>query len=251
MEVRWVISEGEETNPTETIVWWGCTLRPAPRDAAPAPGVWELHYDANVHLGFAAGDSTCSTHRRGHVGGPRRRHHPPLATGGIRGGCRRLLRPRRERRGGSRRRSRRGTHRGRRRERLRARDDARAEGSGRAEERRAVARRNTAWRRSRRCRWIDSRRWPPRVAGLKDGLMHAFGRSCRRETDRTTPSRRRTSRRSWSACGDRRNEVRRGAGRSRQRTKTKQPREAMDVFAMYGPDFSLTQHVKYSPTEYA
>ena len=54
MEVRWVISEGEETNPTETIVWWGCTLRPAPRDAAPAPGVWELHYDANVHLGFAA-----------------------------------------------------------------------------------------------------------------------------------------------------------------------------------------------------
>jgi hypothetical protein len=54
MEVRWVISEGEETNPTETIVWWGCTLRHAPDDADPAPGVWELHYDANVDLGFAA-----------------------------------------------------------------------------------------------------------------------------------------------------------------------------------------------------
>ena len=68
VEVRWVISDGEDGAATETVVWWGATARRADetneipsRDESRTPpspsrqkkgSAWELHYDSKPEMGF-------------------------------------------------------------------------------------------------------------------------------------------------------------------------------------------------------
>tara|TARA_B110000977_G_scaffold199392_2_gene286652 strand:+ start:14385 stop:15071 length:687 start_codon:yes stop_codon:yes gene_type:complete len=66
VEVRWVIADVEGEAVTETIVWWGATVKAMNADAkkvdsegedckaTPSTPSWELHYDENADMGFPA-----------------------------------------------------------------------------------------------------------------------------------------------------------------------------------------------------
>ena len=249
MEVRWVISEGEGRTRRRLSCGGGAPSAPPRATPRPAPAGLGAPLRRQRPPRLRRGDSTRSTHRRGHVGGPRRGHHPPLATGGIREDVDdsfdrdandeadpdvvHVAEPIADAAGNV------SVH-----EMMRAQRevDARRNGGRSLEEHGLEAFSTMPMDRQQKI--------AAAFAGLKDGLMHARGAAGAKRTGlRHHEGGHRGDHGAHAGIGDTKSDAARASALG-----TKPPLNRARRWTSFGDvwaDFSLTQHVKYSPTEYA